>query len=298
LRWWIDEKNDPDLSIGIYIGYRMGDNTTIEHDSVVFDLDEPCDVCDMYNNIWPWIEDVGIREVWIDAVGGKTELDGVDQTAVIERVEHMVELQYSTNYSGTIHFVAEGIPWRDIESPDPGELDLDYVDLMPFVFTTDYMETNNNIDAGKNWSPDPETTELYAGFDWDPGETDPADPRYENIEKIHDYAVRGFVPVAFGDTAERVMFRKMYSIGTFTDAEIADFDNDGTVDCDDYCLAYDWIFSTANRPDPIPDPEDPSSTIETMYHGDIDLSGAINSSDWFAFLNAWVAEWSGGACGC
>jgi len=196
LKRWIHAHRgtgDDDISIGIYVGYRITSPCKISSlDRHVPDMSNPADACAVYQNLRPWIK-IGIDQVWFDASSQNLRTDAPTPIAP----EQLLQIGQSRNYRG-IRIGGEAIP-RVVENGQekPNETMLAYAPFMAlrrFYESFPCIPTRVTCRPGTSWVV-PVSSEVGVGFQRDIS----LSPL--SLDIVKDYVNRGFVPWAWSDSS-------------------------------------------------------------------------------------------------
>lgn len=226
----------------------------------------------VYQNMKPWI-DAGCDEFWFD----NTTYAAPPDDGGYSGPNRLIDLAESPNYDGVVRVCGEAIP-RD----GSGEPDTNYTEVVPWYASFDPWV------ADKHWLEwnhadevfvDPETTELGVCF------RNPANYDIEDVASARDH---GFVAWVINHAINVRYIQRVYDgddnefyYALLTSGTAADFDGDGTIDCNDYSkFAVNWIANYGNT-----DPD------FAFWDGDIYNDGIVNCTDLIAFTA--LHDWSG-----
>lgn len=265
---WINEKNDglesddPEYTtVGVYIGFSTDDPPdpcSLVIDSSLWDpphLPDPedaDDMCALWQNVSAWSQ-AGIYDIWFD------------YAAVPPGPDYLSQLHYSPNYDGVYRFGGESIPisgvsgiWRLV--------DWDHLYKTRWVATQVEAEKIHPLTAFPTG-----TTEVSVWFS--------GHSPYQNftIEDVQRWVSRGAIAWASVSSASGNSFsafrgaeyiKRVYNwpytrfIPLLSVAE--DLNADGAVDALD-CDHFNQFY--------------PMASGATLYHGDLDNDGDVDSTD-------------------
>ncbi len=239
---------------------------------------------ELYQNVKPWM-DLGFDTIYFDNSSTwdmNNDLINEDKTSNYVGPERLLDLMQSPDYS-TMKFGGEAIP-RDLNDPNK-PIDSEFSDKAAWFATY-------KVAKGWGWfnqpgvTVDPNTTELGISFG-DPG----GNPSY-GIAEMADVRDRGFlIWISHADAIPFVQrlydgennefYNAMTNNGTNL-SPIADFNNDGTINCNDFnTFITNWQanFCTSSCGNP------------SVWDGDIDNDDDVDWNDYYTFLALY--DWSG-----
>lgn len=266
LAWWIE--NHPGVTVGIYVGSRAGPIDSVIHDGRILDASRQEDVETVIKNIRPWAK-IGVTEFWFDHVGGVTQnVPNLTQNVeTIWRMNAHPQMPPGIRIGGehglvTKRFLGGGNVARS------GDIDYQYAAMAPVYFEFDRIDYPG-IDADRTWTPGDYNAEVNIGFDFNPTR------RQFDRDDIAGFVDRGFTAWAWGasrpGTADESveMLRWVYyddvENPTLKPACLADLNMDGTINAADRSI----IIASMNSP----------RDIVRSWHGDLNLSGRVDSAD-------------------
>ena len=276
--------SDDDTSIGFT--YRAGSDASANAADNYMDPSSLSSMQETYQNIAPWL-DIGCTSIWLDNSADSYYTGG---TGYLGR-DRTIDLIQSPDYTG-VNFAGEAIPreWNTSESRFvPIE---SYLEAMPWMTVDSHL-----YDNGMDWiytpdglddiTVDPLTTEVIVVFHTANGAS--------TLAEMATMRDRGFViwvsaittnSTLSPDSVDRIgWLQRIYPELTddFT-GDLADFNGDGNVDCDDYDLFVDnWYNSFVY-----------GSDYNAIWDGDIDGDGDVDWDDVTEFGT--LADWATLAC--
>ena len=273
---------DDDTDLGFY--YRSdpgntGTATSITAANCFVDPKEQSSMQETYQNFVPWL-DIGCTAIWLDNSADASHTSG---TGYLGR-DRTIDLIQSPDYSA-VNFVGEGIPWyndttghEDIHRPLT-----DYLEAMPWMATDSFADDRGWRDTASTISVDPSTTEAIIVFQSDNGAT--------TLAQMASMRDRGFVIWVSAQSTDASLspssvkkinwLQRLYpELTSSFSGDMADFNDDGTVDCDDYDLFFtNWYDSFVN-----------GSDYFGIWDGDLDGDGDADWDDvnYFGTLSSWT----------
>ena len=273
---------DDDTDLGFY--YRSdpgntGTATSITAANCFVDPKEQSSMQETYQNFVPWL-DIGCTAIWLDNSADASHTSG---TGYLGR-DRTIDLIQSPDYSA-VNFVGEGIPWyndttghEDIHRPLT-----DYLEAMPWMATDSFADDRGWRDTASTISVDPSTTEAIIVFQSDNGAT--------TLAQMASMRDRGFVIWVSAQSTDASLspssvkkinwLQRLYpELTSSFSGDMADFNGDGTVDCDDYDLFFtNWYDSFVN-----------GSDYFGIWDGDLDGDGDADWDDvnYFGTLSSWT----------
>lgn len=254
--WWDCSDDDDDL--GFTYNFRFMDPRS------------QSSMQETYQNFLPWI-DMGCTAIWIDNSNNTSH----PSLASYSGRDRTIDLMQSPDYEG-IKFTGEAIPRKN------GDVDLDYATAMPWMATWTYANTRGFFTGGSNpQQVDPATTELIIVF----GRVEANGP---TLHDMADAKERGFV-VWINHLSRMPLLQRLYDGDNnelydaliASGSDLADFDADGDIDCDDFDLfVSNWTDSVTNGADD-----------HSVWNGDVNGDDTIDIYDLNDFLG--LADWTG-----
>lgn len=277
--YWVSTDDDDVLGFTYRADPSITDPINLEAEDSFMNPRSLSSMQETYQNYAPWL-DIGCTAIWLD-----NSADSVDtfNSAYLGR-DRTIDLIQSPDYTG-VNFVGEGIPWY-IDNTGPEDIHrplTDYLEAMPWMATDSFAENRGWRDPSSTVSVDPSTTEAIIVFQTHDLET--------TLAQMAGMRDRGFVIwVAAGSTngtldpksVDRIHWlQRLYpELTSSFSGNMADFNGDGTVDCDDYDLFIaNWYNSFVN-----------GSDYFGIWDGDLDGDG---DADWddvnlFGTLSSWT----------
>lgn len=272
LRAWIQAHQDPNnpensVSVGIYVGYQLSGDVCSLWDygntGRIPSMSDPRDMCEIYRNNHYWAR-LGIAEIWFDHAGGR-DRRVTGPTGATERVQSLIDLSYSPDYTGPypVKFGAEpcyvtkprGATWR----PDRAQLPwLPWESSHQFL-TSQGLDPNNLEAWPAEWQFDPREVEF--GVQVEQGDLE---ERAFTIDTAYNYHINGFVLWVFECPDAEEYLKRILDFGVVSCP--ADLNVDGTVDQQDVDRVLRHIIDGVASPIP-------------LYHGDFDRDGRLTPLD-------------------
>lgn len=222
-----------------------------------------------YRNYIPWI-DAGFTTIALDNSSIDTNLDDPSLNTLSGR-DRTIELVQSPDYAGT-RFMGEAVPKTINNDVDPV-----YAYAMPWIIEYKVLKLSNwswHRQGSNPQSLDPAKTEVSVLFEGMPSSTNYT---LEDVAFIRD---SGFVPwmdSKFGYSIIQRLYDgandEFYSV--LTDDDVADFDADGDVDCDDIDLFISqWCANNGTG----------YTGPHAVWDGDVNGDDSINYFDFVDYL--------------
>lgn len=269
---------DDDTDLGFY--YRSdpgntGTATSITAANCFIDPKEQSSMQETYQNFVPWL-DIGCTALWLDNSADSSHTSG---TGYLGR-DRTIDLIQSPDYAG-VNFVGEGIPWYNDSGTHRPETD--YLEAMPWMATDSFADNRGWRDTTSTISVDPDTTEAIIVFQTDNGAT--------TLAQMASMRDRGFLIWVSAQSMNSTLspssvrrinwLQRLYpELTSSFSGDMADFNGDGTVDCDDYDLFFtNWYDSFVN-----------GSDYFGIWDGDLDGDGDADWDDvnYFGTLSSWT----------
>ncbi|MFG0306660.1 MAG: hypothetical protein ACF8Q5_10665 [Phycisphaerales bacterium JB040] len=279
---WFSEKlaEDPDAELGVFIGSTQNNacdpchtpRAGVERGELLYDCTgtdstltrnmsaaERASAELTYQNTRPWIE-AGYNAFWFDATS-RTEV--VDAHGFSEP-DTILAMADNPDYAG-VKIAGEAVPvarGRPIERYTRGAA---WIGLHRFF-------ENSRLNAA---TLDPGTTEVVCAFQGPEGGR--GYPAYD-LALVARYRDRGFVLASWRSDSYPHLRRVLDVLdGTLSPRELADFDADGTPDCDDWDLFHArWRLHRGE-----------TDTDPAVWDGDADDDGDVDDDDRAHFVRNW-----------
>lgn len=259
------------------LGFTYRSSGSVNAADNYFDPTSLSSMQETFQNFTPWL-DIGCTALWLDNSAdnnhtASTGYHGRDRT---------IDLIQSPDYAG-VRFAGEGIPHSENGTEDIP--DTDYLEAMPWMATETFANARGWRDTSSSITVNPNTTEAIIIFDSDNGAT--------TLAQMAGMRDRGFVvwvkaqsmnSTLSASSVRRINWlQRLYpQLTPYFSGDIADFNGDGTVDCNDwYLFEENWNTSSP-------------TLIKSIWDGDIDGDGDADMDDYTAF--EMLEDWSGMGC--